>query len=419
MCLVFPAIVAIVAIAAMSKKKTFTVYQAGPEKFYVVTYENRKRVYLNPNPKATTKHFPTKEKAERAKAKLERHADATAYRELNPIQRREYWELVALSKAHGLDLREAVEKGCGRSTSWPERIHNHIQLFLDYCRDDRKLRASSIAFYTDKFSVLFREYPRATFGDFPAHRLKSILKSHGNGIEWEKGAVRAISALWNWGSKQHPPISPYGITRSISLDHPKRERAIDFLTLPELARALHHASSRWARSAIALMAFCGIRKAEAELLRWDWINGDERTIHIPEHISKTPGGRLIDTAPEVLWQWLRPGTTGEKFVSRSKLRTQIHNCATAARIPHWPQSALRHTFITYHYAAFKDRAATIAISGHDGDATTLEQKYRGVAARRGDVVYLPTRSRGQKFLRLSPAKAAMIANATQKRVEQF
>jgi integrase len=403
----------------MGKKKTFSVVELSQGKFYVVTYENRKRVILQPNPKSKVKYLTTQAAAERARDKLQRNADATAYRELNPIQRREYWELVAMAKAHGLDLREAVEKGCGRSTSWPERIHHHIPRFLDYCRDDRQLRRSSINFYKDKFAVLFRDYPRATFGDFPAHRLKEAIKAHANGHEWEKGAVRAISALWNWGSKQHPPISPYGITRAISLDHPKRDRAIDFLTVAEAARALHYASSTWARSAIALMAFCGLRKTEAEQLRWDWIDFSERTVHIPEHVSKTPGGRLIDTAPPVLWQWLQPAPGSAKYVCRSKLRHQIQRCARASGIPRWPQSALRHTFITYHYAAYKDRAATIAISGHDGDATTLEQKYRGVAARRGDTVYLPTRARGLKFLRLTPDKAALIARASSARIEQL
>lgn len=409
----------------MGRKVTFSVFEPKPGFFYVVTYENRKRVFLSKDPTSDKPtRFTDRKDAERFAKQLAKKANASDYRELSPVQRREYWELQALASRHDLTLREAVERGCGRSGNWPARIHDHTTAFLDYCENKRRLDPDTVKFYRYKLAVLFRDYPEATFGDFPPHRIKSAIQSHGNGVGWEKGALNTFSAFFNWGAKQHPPLCPYGITKGVSLDHPVKPRAIDFLTIEEAARFLHAASSRWSRHALALMMFAGIRKKTAEQMRWDWIDFSARAIHIPDHASKVRA-QLIETAPDVLWEWIRPEDAAEALrrhrvrsrdqgatsapICSAQLRDQIAACGAASGIPRWTPSGLRHTFITYHYAAFKNAEATRAISGHDEDARTLEERYRGISTRRGATTYLATQDRAQAFLSLTPERCAALA----------
>lgn len=407
---------------------SFSVFEPKPGYYYVATYENRKRVLLSDDPASEKPtRFATRAAAERFAARMKKKANAADFRQLSPFQRREYWELAALVASHDLTLREAVEKGLGRSNSWPERIHDHTQRFLEFCARKRQLDPSSVDFYRHKLAVLFREFPHATFGDFPAHRIKSAIQSHANSPSWETGALRAISAFFNWGARQHPPLCPYGLTRGVSLDHPVKPRAIDFLTVEEAARFLHAASQRWSRPALALMAFAGIRKKTTEKMRWDWIDFERKTIHIPAHVSKVRA-QLIETAPPVLWEWIRPDdaaaalqrhrrregdpTLASAPICHAQLRDQVTACAAASGVPSWPHSALRHTFITYHYAAFKDAEATRAISGHDEDARTLEERYRGIDTRRSSHTYLATAHRAATYLSLTPQLCEAIATGS-------
>jgi integrase len=47
----------------------------------------------------------------------------------------------------------------------------------------------------------------------------------------------------------------------------------------------------------------------------------------------------------------------------------------------WPPDVLRHTFATYHVAAFNDPGKTSLLLGHEGNPSLLHRHYRGLATQ--------------------------------------
>ena len=66
-------------------------------------------------------------------------------------------------------------------------IRDGYERFIDYCQNSRRLRPRSIGFYRDMNSVLFKKLENAKFGDFDERAIRDLIKSKGNGQEWEKG----------------------------------------------------------------------------------------------------------------------------------------------------------------------------------------------------------------------------------------
>jgi integrase len=143
---------------------------------------------------------------------------------------------------------------------------------------------------------------------------------------------------------------------------------------------------RTATPAIAIMAFAGVRPAETAKLEWADINMEERTIRIRGKHAKTRSARIIDMEDN-LHAWLdtvpRPervgSVTGANWPKRYKAVRKASGISDR-------NDVLRHSFASYHLAAFADVNRTRAAMGHElGDV--LFQNYRAVVSKRDAVKY--------------------------------
>jgi integrase len=191
-----------------------------------------------------------------------------------------------------------------------------------------------------------------------------------------------LSALFNFAKKNGiVGENPMDRVAAMAAGEPPRG-----ILSPDDAQALLESADPSIRAALAIGLFAGLRP-ESEICRLDWsqVHVLQETItdpsgnkvksygHIDVRVSKGPGGeRLVQITPN-LHAWLkrsRPkGGRGPVCVGYDRLNELIKQAATAAGIKDWPHDGLRHSFCTYHFAAYRQEQSTMAQSGHRSVST--------------------------------------------------
>jgi integrase len=127
----------------------------------------------------------------------------------------------------------------------------------------------------------------------------------------------------------------------------------------------------------ALGLFCGLRSAELERLTWSDIHFDENLVEVPSLASKTASRRFVSIRPN-LAAWLEPyrGRTGK--ICPINLRYRLVADREAAGIFDWPSNAARHSYASYHLAAFRDAKELALEMGHSRSEITFRHYHQRV-----------------------------------------
>jgi len=122
----------------------------------------------------------------------------------------------------------------------------------------------------------------------------------------------------------------------------------------------------------AVGLFGGLRRAEIERLDWSEIDFESGLIEVKAEKSKTAMRRFVTLQPN-LREWLLPNRKlkGSVTPQPETFRQIFDNARTAAGISEWPDNALRHSFASYHLAAFKNAASTALELGHHDSRVTF------------------------------------------------
>jgi len=132
---------------------------------------------------------------------------------------------------------------------------------------------------------------------------------------------------------------------------------------------------------MALGLFAGIRTAELMRLDWTAIKFDERMIVIGADIAKTRSRRVIPIN-ETLAAWLEPSVEPSgPIADRKSLPKRFPLLKRAAGIKRWPNNALRHSYASYHLAAFMNPIQTAHFMGHVGGTEMLHSHYKGLVSK--------------------------------------
>jgi integrase len=195
--------------------------------------------------------------------------------------------------------------------------------------------------------------------------------------------MRHLRAFFNFGIKKkyltENPIAALDFTR-----RPKKE--VEVISVNDVHAMLNAALS----DDIPLLPylvfgfFAGVRP-EDELMGLEWKNFDrtDGMLTIRAEVAKTGRRRFIKLEPNAL-EWLRAyeergGPMTGKVVRylESPLRSHRLVNRAAAHVTYWPNSAMRHSFCSYHLAKFKDiNTLTLAI-GHTSPSMLFEHYNRG------------------------------------------
>ena len=164
----------------------------------------------------------------------------------------------------------------------------------------------------------------------------------------------------------------YAIERKWSQSNPveevqkvKASAAIGILT-PEQFATLLESATELTLAYWLLGGFAGLRRAEIERLDWHDVHFESGRIEVPALKAKTASRRLIQMQPN-LAAWMEPYKGRVGRVSPPNLRKLLEEDRQKAGLKNWPPNALRHSFASYHLAAF-DNAAKLALElGHTSE----------------------------------------------------
>jgi integrase len=129
---------------------------------------------------------------------------------------------------------------------------------------------------------------------------------------------------------------------------------------------------------VAIRYFAGVRSAEAHRLTEADLKLDQGLIEIPALKAKTRARRLITIQPN-LAAWLALG--GElRNLCPENVRQKIRLSGVE-----WKHNATRHSFVSYHYAAFGDAKLTAREAGHTEEM--LFANYRALVTKELGLAY--------------------------------
>ncbi len=147
---------------------------------------------------------------------------------------------------------------------------------------------------------------------------------------------------------------------------------------------------------MAIRYFAGLRKSEAERLEEREIREAEGLIEVSADKSKTRRRRLVTIQPN-LRAWLALG--GALPLRDVSNRMRALTKEVEARGVAWPQNAPRHSFCSYHLAAFERASKTALEAGHS--EAMLFGQYRALATK-GD---------GERFFEIVPKGLSLSPTA--------
>ena len=163
----------------------------------------------------------------------------------------------------------------------------------------------------------------------------------------------------------------------------KKEPGI--LTNQQLVALLAAATDRYL-PALAISFFSGIRASEIEELKWENIDFDEEHIEIKAPVAKKEMRRFVPISDN-LRAWILPHRQNQGLVIQSPQihRTEREKATSIAGID-WPTNAGRHSYASYHLAAFNDAGKTAFNMGKK-NPTELYADYRALVKPKDAATY--------------------------------
>ena len=231
------------------------------------------------------------------------------------------------------------------------------------------------------------------------------MQAGGLSAQSVKGTREAAHGLFSWAMKRNlvtkNPISDAEAPKVV-------QGEVGVLTPSQLKGLLRTALLLQPRAvpALAVWAFCGVRRAEVTRLRFDDLDVGRKELRVSAKVGKKGRGKVRYTPmPAALLSWLDaaqsagvaplgklvPGDDDEK--SEGVLNEWLVKARADAGIAVWPNNALRHSFASYACAMTEDYPKVSAWLGHSGGTELLEARYRhAVPKDSGDAWFdvLPT-----------------------------
>ncbi len=145
---------------------------------------------------------------------------------------------------------------------------------------------------------------------------------------------------------------------------------------------------------LALEAFGGIRSSHAGRIVRECIDFDRRGIRLSARVHKVGmvdgKTRYRQGHPDNLWLWLERATDATwamtpRDYTRAKREGWIRAGVTPTLEDHWTRNIWRHSFISYHRAAFENPPLTQRLAQHATAGQTEE--YEGMATKQDAVAY--------------------------------
>jgi integrase len=222
-------------------------------------------------------------------------------------------------------------------------------------------------------------------------------------VAWMNYA-RSINSIFTAASKRMTlPRNPVK-----QLEKPKAATKAPAILTPSQCRILLSSAPPEIIPILVLQAFCGVRLAEAQRIKWENIRMDGKNpyVELPSSVTKT-NRRRNPPIPKNALAWLRPLRGLPKTsieVTHDKYHSALQAAAAAAGVD-WKPNILRHSFGTYRLGVVKNAAQVAEEMGNS--AAVVRSHYQNVtspeAARQWFEVGLEAKPKAGRIVRILSA----------------
>jgi integrase len=264
--------------------------------------------------------------------------------------------------------------------------------------DALKNRLKRFVSYFDK------DEPTGSVTTESVEKAMASMRAGGLSAQTVKGIRTAAHGLFQWGMDRGL-LTQNPVARAKA---PKvTQGEVGVITASQLKGLLRTALQIQPRAlpALALWAFCGVRRAELTRLRFDDLDIKRKELRISAQVAKTGVARFVPM-PDALLVWLEaaksagvapigkliPGGTKKgpddqkipddsEEKSENQLNRWLLSLRAKAGLTAWPNNALRHSFASHACSMHDDFAKVSAWLGHSGDTRLLVARYRHAIAK--------------------------------------
>ncbi|MES2438578.1 MAG: tyrosine-type recombinase/integrase [Verrucomicrobiota bacterium] len=237
-------------------------------------------------------------------------------------------------------------------------------------------------------SYFDKDEPAGSVTTEAVEQAMASMRAGGLSPQSVKGTREAAHGLFSWAMKRKlvtkNPISDADAPKVI-------QGEVGTITPSQLKGMLLTALKRQPRAvpALAVWAFCGVRRAEINRLCFDDMDQGRKELRVSAKVGRKGRGKVrYVPMPQALLDWLAaaqsagvaqsgklvPGADDEK--SEGVLNEWLVKARADAGITYWPNNALRHSFASYACAMTEDYPKVSAWIGHSGGTSLLEARYR-------------------------------------------
>lgn len=344
-------------------------------------------------------HYPTKEKATAAAAKLkvQRETFGAQVTAIAPSIAEAATAAIRLLEPLGIGLLDAVSRFVEMETRNRASVSVADAVTAFRATGDEWSKSQSTA-YKLRGEKLTAAFPDRMIATITGEELQKHLTDTTNGPGGFNQNLRLVRTIWNWSAK---PPRKWCDTEAIKhLDAKKTVSAeIGTLTAAQAATLLQTAEKHLPECvpAFAIALFTGMRQQEIDRLTPGDITAEGITV--PATSAKTKRRRFVQM-PEPLAAWLKAYPIGETVTPANWSRKEIAVRRLAGwkvwsnhvptmkldppmeatppdNLPEWPQNALRHTAANVSIALGKPIEQLTFEHGHVGGLEMLRRHYVG------------------------------------------
>jgi integrase len=266
-----------------------------------------------------------------------------------------------------------------------------------YLKSKGHRRATTLTELRQRLTRLVKDFPGLSVAEVTTDTLDGWLTRTLPDAENRRRYLNVFRTFFGYVCTRHGmEVNPAQgvIIEGIGAD----EREVEAYTVEETRRIMLAAgASPLASKLVPVLAigfFAGLRPAEVQGLDWSDVSLAARRVRVSPETAKKRRSRYVDIS-ENLAEWLAPyaqesGPVAPPFMTFRRQRARIMEQANCRLI----KDGFRHSFGTYHLAAFEDANKTAAAMGHRGNTDLVYLHYRR----------LVTREEGQAYWTIRPPK---------------
>jgi integrase len=289
--------------------------------------------------------------------------------ELNEVARSEAVFNLKRLQEYGATLTQAVDFFIkfSKPTQGHLSIDDAIELWTA-AKTTRGNRAHSIKKTADSFYKPFSKHfgGNVLTSSLSQQDMEQYLHSHNSWGELTfNNHLRNLSSLYNFLVKKgHCTLNPLKHVES-----KKVVQEVKLLTPEQVKNALQYCIDKkkkpYLPALIILIAFCGVRDHEVEMIGWEDIDLKRKEVKIlPKNAKKSK--LRVNEIPKVALLWFKkiPFGTGKIVPVSSSGKQMAKNRLWKEVGVVCPQNAIRHCFATYHLNMYKKSTETAKLLGH-------------------------------------------------------